>query len=57
MLINDEAAEIAQLSSDLNIPAPKPKANVYMGLKDVAKYTGFCKSTLDKLHHFGGGPR
>lgn len=61
MLMNGEAgsAEIARLSSDLNIPAPapKPKMNVYMGVKEVARYTGLSKSTLDKLRHFGGGPR
>ncbi|RRD24058.1 helix-turn-helix domain-containing protein [Brucellaceae bacterium VT-16-1752] len=28
-----------------------------MGVKEVAQYTGLSKSTLDKLRHFGGGPR
>ncbi|GAA5661903.1 hypothetical protein Brsp07_00364 [Brucella sp. NBRC 14130] len=61
MLMDGEAgtAEIARLAADVPIVLQdtKQKSKKFMGVKEVAQYTGLSKSTLDKLRHFGGGPR
>lgn len=61
MLMDGEAgtAEITRLAADTPIPLQETqqKPKTFMCVKKAAQYTGLSKSTLDKLRHFGGGPR